>query len=169
MSTEIKRIPFAEKKFTGKSGVVYSIQLDDVATGRFQIYERMALRLAFGLDLKGIFGSFAEIYKLGTSGDETLKAIHSMNMIAYQQMNKIRDAGDDQFHDAILFCTIFCNAPGENLSKWDQDLAKQKMDDWIEYSHRDFFLLSRSGIEGYSSALAHLDQLQPPKFQDKLH
>lgn len=169
MSTEIKRIPFADKKFQGKSGTMYHIQLDDISTGRFQTYERLALKLAFGLDFKSIFSQFAEIYKLGTSGDETLRALHAINMIAYQQMNKIRESGDDQYHDAILFCTIFCNSPGEDLSQWDMELAKTKMDDWVEYSHKDFFLLSRSGIEGYTNALAHLEQIPNQKAQDKLH
>lgn len=165
-SQALRRIDFSKKEFTGKSGTVYRIESDEISVGRFQIYERKALELGFGVDFKALFESFSKVYKHATTGDSTLNALHQIAQVCLAQMQKMKEGNTHS--DDLMFCTLFCNAPDEDRTAWDVANAEAKCRDWAQYDMRDFFLLSRIGIEGYSNALHHTEQLpdyhpEPPK------
>lgn len=162
-SNKLKRIDFDSKKVIGKSGIVYRIEAEHCSVGRFQQYEEKAVSLGFGTSFKGIFETIAEIYKVATNGapgngDSNIAALHKIAELAYGQMTGIKDRTSTK--DEFLFCTLFINADDEDRSTWNLDLAEKKVEDWVEYDSRDFFLCSLSGIEGYSAALAHTENLR---------
>jgi len=163
---KVKRIDFSSKEFIGKSGIVYRIEMEELSVGRYEMYERMALQLGFGVDFKSLFASFSNIYKLATSGDSTLSALHKITELCQGQMVKMKNSSQQK--DEFLFCTLFMNTEDEDRSKWDMALAERKIEDWGEYDFRDFFLAARSSIEGYANALSHTEQLPPlPKEKKK--
>lgn len=155
----LKRIDIAKKELTGKSGKVYRIELGNVSVGRYQIYERMATTLLFGTEPAALFKTFAEIYKTATTGDSTLAALHKIAELSHGQMLKVKEA--TTIKDEFVFCSLFINSEDEDRSQWDISLAERKVADWSEYDPRDFFLLSRSGIEDYVNVLSHIETLPP--------
>jgi hypothetical protein len=155
----LKRIDIEKKEIVGKSGTVYRIELGHVSVGRYQIYERAATTLMFGSEPGAIFKTFAEIYKTATTGDSTLAALHKITELSHGQMLKIKESS--AIKDEFIFCSLFINAEDEDRSVWDINLAERKVADWSEYDPRDFFLLSRSGIEDYINALNHTETLPP--------
>lgn len=165
MSSEkssLKVLNLDEKKFTGKSGKEYRIELDQISVGRYKIYERKAVELGFGVDFKSIFSTFASIYKAATSGDSTLAALHNITELCHGQMSKMKESTTEH-RDEFIFCTLFINTEDEDRSTWDLPLAEAKIEDWSEYDARAFFLLARAGVTGYTNALSHTESL--PKSQ----
>jgi hypothetical protein len=167
---ELKRINFESKEFVGASGMKYVIELESLSVGRYEIYERLSLALAFGTDfIKTVFQTFKKIYDLATTGDSTLGALHKITETCHGQMLKLKDVNDNGQKDEFLFCTLFIDAGDEDRSAWDPALAEAKIKDWREYDVRDFFLLYRLGIECYANALDHTNDLRelPKKIQKK--
>jgi hypothetical protein len=57
-------------------------------------------------------------------------------------MTGINDAMQKRYHPVLLMCTLFINEEDEDVSKYDEQRARDKLEDWKEYSVNDFFQLA---------------------------
>lgn len=153
----LKKINFDQKEFTGKSGEVYYIQ-EHLSISRLEVYQRMEVEATFGTSFDSMFGAFRKIYDAVGSGNDVMKALRTVTEIAYNQMNTIKNFHLHDHHRILMFCTLFVNRAGENISAWDENLAKEKVADWDEYDVADFFFLAARGISGFKEAYSFVMQ-----------
>lgn len=149
---DLTRIQFEKGYFNGAEHR-YHIQADILSVGRYQEYEKMAIYFAFGTGIKAQIDNWATIHKKSTSGNNILGAITDISTIAYNQLHALGDlAKKDDYEPRVLwFCTLFCNREGEDLTRWSQDEARRKIQDWkaANIPIQDFFLLTRSVLKSF--------------------
>lgn len=150
---ELKRIDFNKKEFQANDRTYY-LQMDGIAVGRFIHYERFVQHATFGTDFMSMFDTLKRIFTAATSGVDVLKAIKDIGDLSYGQMTVIKERNDMQVNNTLLLCTLFINRAEENIADWDERIAKEKINDWIQegINMQDFFLLAMSQIEGFREA-----------------
>ena len=76
---------------------------------------------------------------LFTSGNDLLKAhtqaVHNLDEIIAGIGNYV----EAKTPKLIKFLTLFCNAEGENLERWDEQIGLSKYEDWSHIPMSDFF------------------------------
>lgn len=137
------------------NGKKYLIQFNKLSIERYSMYEKLGLELGFGVGYKGIFDAFLEVFNALTKGNNLLEAHHKASTIAFNQLTAIQKQGDSRVPSQIMFCTLFCNTEGEDLSTWDEDLALRKINDWkVEgLNVISFFHLASNFLIGFTDHL----------------
>lgn len=108
--------------------------------------------------------------------DETILGLMShtdMNRLkvdAVNRLSSLRDGiverGQERMDRALQICTIFILREGEDATRWDANLALQKIEDWKNegYDVFDFFLLvagiSSSYVDAYNSVIERTARLR---------
>lgn len=150
---ELKRIDFDKKEFVA-NGKTYYLQLDGLSVGRFRHYERFVQFATFGTDFMSMFETLKQIFQAATSGVDVLKALKDIGDLSYNQMAVIKDRNEQQYSGILMMCTLFINRADENIADWDERIANEKIQDWVQegINVQDFFLLATSQIDGYRGA-----------------
>lgn len=153
-----KTIDLTKMQFTGKSGTIYHIDYD-IARGRSFPTEILGLGLAFENGWIGYFNLLSKIFNLSTSGSDP---IMNLSQIAYTTaetmatINQRLQFGSDLY---VTLCTIITYSEGEDRTKWDEALCKKKIEDWSEYSDKDFFHLAVIGFPGLATLVENLSSV----------
>lgn len=158
----VRRIDLTQNSFKA-NGKEFLIQYDQMSVGRYQPYEKLGVELGFGVSYQDIFGTLLEIQKALTSGNNLLESHHKAVSLCMNQMSAIKEQGDDNIPAQVMFCTLFCNYPGEDLSTWNKDIAMQKINDWKAegIAAIDFFHLAANMLRGYQESLNLLMAVSP--------
>lgn len=157
---EVKRINFEEDHFEA-NGNVYWIQ-DSLSVNRYMVYEEMVPQLTFNTTFLGLSKTLNEIYKAVTTGNDILKALRLSGELAYNQLVALKNFDDNEPPMVLKFCTLFINRTDENIKVYDENLAKEKINDWTEEGihMEDFFFLAGRSIKGYRTAYRSVFQDQ---------
>lgn len=142
---ELKQLDLKESSFEA-NGKKYQI-LKEIPLSRYIEYQKMVPKLTYGL-------SFAEMFK------NLSKAYEAMNknrmpdaaVVIHNMMNGIAEIENENRHDSALqICTLFIIIEGEDLGKYDKDIADAKIQDWGSegYGINGFFHLALATIEGF--------------------
>ena len=68
--------------------------------------------------------------------------------------------GHKSVHPAMLICALFFVTEDEDLTKWDEQMGKQKVQDWNEcgYDVNSFFRIAANLVNGYIDILEGIFQ-----------
>jgi hypothetical protein len=136
-----------------------------LATTRFVEYLKRLPRLTYGVTFKGMYNSLAEIHKLSSNGNDVIAAITGVREKSINQMSAIKRFDENQILDVVDLCALFCNRPGEQIDKYDEAVHHEKSMILQNegYATEDFFLLSKSLIDGLQEAYQRTLSLKSQK------
>lgn len=162
--TEATRIDLSQGHFMA-NGNLYRIMIEDITLSRYEIYERYALEVGFGSTFEEIFETLKKIYDTTTTGESPLKALHEASLLAMNQLHGIKKYDEREPPSVLKFCTLFINKEGEDITKWSEHLAKEKINDWTKegIAVQDFFLLASSAIRGFLDAFRVVESIKEAK------
>lgn len=157
---EAKRIDIKSGVFEA-NGHIYKVQVDQITISRFEIYEKLALEIGISATFEDLFNSVKSIYDKLTTCEIPMKGNHESSVIAMNLLHGLKKYGDGEPHQVLRFCTLFINREGEDLTKWDEHMAKDKITDWEKegIAMADFFLLATGAIRGFTSAFKAIDEI----------
>ncbi len=141
-------INWEQRTITGKSGKIYKIEPEKISTKRFREYEILSLMLAFSSDFKTFYTTLTEIIKQ----IEGLTNIGQIFAILSKLKNLVAGIGNytqNSEPKIIRFCALFCNEENEDVTKFENDMIKDKFDDWGHIPITDFFLLANEVIPSF--------------------
>lgn len=150
----LTRIDFKTGRFIA-NGTEYYIS-EYVTVGREIRYLRSTSKIAYGYDWKGIFQVLNKIYTIGTTGNDSLKALHEINVLAMNTMDGIKSvANDERVPDIYELCALIINRIDEDPSTITDAQIRQKFNDWQKEAipREDFFDLAIASMTHSSSAL----------------
>jgi hypothetical protein len=144
MGTELKHLNFEEKTFIA-NGKTYRID-DSFCFERWQQFEQLEVHVGYGTTFQAFFDTDKKIY-------EALNKIQFVEASAllHNRMNGIKYKLENRTHPALLLCALFINYEGEEITKYDSNIAEQKVKDWsLEgYAVQDFFSLAVNLVGGF--------------------
>ena len=144
-------INWEQRTITGKSGKIYKIEPEKISTKRFREYEILSLMLAFSSDFKTFYTTLTEIIKQ----IEGLTNIGQIFAILSKLKNLVAGIGNytqNSEPKIIRFCALFCNEENEDVTKFENDMIKDKFDDWGHIPISDFFLLVSELIPSFKKS-----------------
>lgn len=141
---EVKHIDLSKDSFTA-NGTEYFIR-DTLTVERYTQFEKLQNHYAFGLQFKQIAERLERSIDLANKG----KGIEAWNVI-FNLKEGIAYRLEDREHPALLICSLFMVTDGEDLTKWDEQLAKRKIEDWKRegISINDFFQCASNFVSGF--------------------
>lgn len=144
-------INWEQRTITGKSGKTYKIEPEKISTKRFREYEILSLMLAFSSDFKTFYTTLTEIIKQ----IEGLTNIGQIFAILSKLKNLVAGIGNytqNSEPKIIRFCALFCNEENEDVTKFENDMIKDKFDDWGHIPIADFFFLVSELIPSFKKS-----------------
>ena len=150
---ETKRLDLSKGTFEA-NGVKYFFS-SQMSIDRFIEFERLQAHVGFGKDFKNIYE------KLKTAYDHLNKnKLADAAVIIHNLVNGIAQNLEGREHPILYMCALFVNREGEDIKLYDEDVAKQKIDDWRKegYSIEDFFQLAFNFVEGFIPAYNEIIQ-----------
>jgi len=142
-----KQIDFSTGKFTA-NGHEYIIN-DYLTISRDVRFSNLVPKMAFGTDFKGIFKAFSDIYKMATTGESPLNALHKIALTSLNYMDAVKNIGESNYPIYYELCALFINRVDEPETLTD-GMIVEKIKDWEAEGLRreDFFLLAINSISG---------------------
>ena len=136
-------INWEQRTITGISGRIYKIQPEMISSKRFREYEIMSLVLAFSTDFHTYYKELVEIKKklvelVGKHDGQKLLDLANKTDNLIQGIDYFTKNSVPKLH---RFCATFCTYEGEDITKFEDEMLKEKSDDWGAIPYADFFLL----------------------------
>lgn len=140
----MKRVDF-DKPYIEANGKKYKIY-KELTIARYKIMEQLEVEFYYGFTMKDMFERLKAGWKDLNSGKLADSAVK-----IYQVMEGVADRIDEREPVVLRLCSLFLCTEGEDLSAWDEDLAKEKINDWQEegYAMNDFFTLVANLVPGF--------------------
>lgn len=131
----MREIDTAKSFIEGKSGKKYFFT-KGISVGRKTAYSYYENHVYFGNQASDTFKNIKRVL------EEDLAKNVNFAQAAHRLYNILEGIGTvaDKRPDAVMFmAAIFFNEEGEDLSKWDEEEAKKKIDDWADINWLSFF------------------------------
>jgi hypothetical protein len=153
MDTIAPKMPDLNAKTFTANGKTYT-RLSSLPVGRYEEYERLQIEFAFNASFENLFKAMQAAYldlnalKAADASVKLYNALHGITAI---------EAKDTA---ACKLCALFLVTEGEDITKIDEALNQQKIEDWrqegIDVNY--FFTLAALFINGYKDAYKMLTQ-----------
>ena len=140
-----------ESVFTA-NGNKYYIQ-KSLTIERYKAYQKMQIEVGFGLGFAGMISMLQKIYKLVNEQKFADAAVSINNTLSSV-------SGMDQREDpVIILCALFINREDEDVTKVDDNVITEKINDWkTEGIPMDFFLgYAQHLVSDYQKILSELE------------
>lgn len=142
-------IDWEKRQITGKSGKIYKISPETITAGRAAEFEIRSILLPYRVN-------FETIFKLNAKTIDILRGIEigkikvgALMEIIQEYENLQKGLYDFQLakrSTIVEFCGLFCNYEGEDVGNYNEDIIREKYEDWKEIPEVDFFLLCAQAI-----------------------
>jgi len=153
METEVKRLDLSKSTFEA-NGVKYRFS-SNMCIDRFIEFERLQAHVGFGKDFQNMYTVLKDTYELLNKGKLADASVKIHNLIQGIATNL-----DKRDHPILEMCALFINREDEDVKTYDEDVMKQKIEDWRKegYSIEDFFQLAFNFVEGFIPAYNEIIQ-----------
>ena len=150
---ELKKIPL-DKGFFEAGGVKFFIK-NTLTVERFKQFERLQNHFGFGKSFSDIYADLKFAMELANKG----KMVESWNVIVNLR-DGIKNNIDEKEHPALLLCTLFAVTENEDLTKWTEEAATEKIALWNKegYDVNDFFRLAANLVTNFIPILDEISQ-----------
>lgn len=148
-------IDFEKRTIRGKSGTIYKIMPEKLSVGRAAEFEIRSTLLGFSLDFETIFKKIAKAKSVLSGAVSFGGIIEAHNELEEIQRGLIRFQ-ENKRPGIVEFCSIFCIKDKEDLSIHDEDIIREKFDDWAHIDINDFFLLCANVIPSFKENLINI-------------
>jgi hypothetical protein len=150
---ELKQIDFSASEFMA-NGTRYLVKTN-LSVERFKWFEKYQVYFGFGRDFKGIYDQLVKSVAFADKG----KGLEAWNII-FNLKEEIGKNLDNRSHTAMYICALFIVTEDEDLTKWDEQMAQKKIDDWNAegYDVNSFFRLAANLVNGFIDILEEVFQ-----------
>lgn len=144
--TTIKHIDVTANSFEA-NGNKYLI-LGSIPVARFQKFEALQAQLAWGVEFESMYTNIRKVYDLLNKVKFAEAAVTANNML-----EAVARPLEGREHPMLMLCTVFIVRENEDLSRWDETNASEKIADWKAdcYAVEDFFGLAFNSVRGLSA------------------
>lgn len=145
---EVKELKLVDKKFTA-NGKEYIVS-DKISINRYIEYQKLQPLLTFGTNFEEMFKQLKNAYNNLNKQNFADSAVIIHNIL--NNVSKVEESS--RVHPALKMAAMFINTKEEDISVYDEEITKQKIEDWAKegYSVSDFFTLSLNSISGFRQA-----------------
>lgn len=145
---ELKQIAPEATEFEAM-GVKYYVK-SSLTVERFRIFEKLQVEFGFGRTFKEVYDMIDKSVGLANKG----KGIEAWNIL-FNLREGVGKSLEKSAHPAMLICTLFLVTEDEDLTKWDEQIASKKVDNWNSegYDVNSFFRLAANLVTGYIETL----------------
>jgi hypothetical protein len=151
-------IDFEKRIIKGKSGTIYKILPEKLSVGRAAEFEIRSTLLGFNLDFETIFKKISKAVKILEDSTSFGGLIDAHNELKEIQSGLIKFQ-ENKRPQVIEFCSLFCLKEGEDTSNHNEDVIREKYEDWAHIDHNDFFLLCANVIPSFKENLINIIQV----------
>ncbi len=140
----MKKLPFDKGEFTA-NGKTYKIK-NTLTISRHMEFEKLQSHYGFGLTFEGIVKKINDAISLADKG---------RGVEAWSTVLNLRDGIasrlDERSHPALLLCSLFIVTENEDLTTWNEQEQRAKVEDWNKegYDVNDFFVLASNLVSGF--------------------
>lgn len=147
MSETVKRLDLSANSFEA-NGRKYLIH-DSLTIERFEQYEKLQLQVSWGFEFQLMFKNLETLVK-HLDKIEFVKA----SVLATNMLHGVARGVENRTHPVFLLCALFICREGEDLAKWNNTDALEKIADWRAegIAVEDFFAYALSFIPSYTTA-----------------
>jgi len=142
------------------NGVRYYIASgeDGISIHRFNEWQRLSAMVGWGAKFDKIYQNLHKVEELVDGFARSDNGLRDVYLHIEAMKEGIIAASEDRDMLALFQCTLFINRRDEDVTKWDMETARQKIDDWNRegYDVADFFSLAISSIAGFNSVYSGL-------------
>lgn len=152
IGSPIKHIHHLDKfKANGKE---YTIRTSLTIT-RFEEFEKLQVYVGYGVDFLNMFGNIKKAYSYMNNSK-----VADASVVLYNIMNGIKDQLEERENEVLMLCSLFITLPDEDLTVYDEELLKSKIDDWKKegISMESFFTLAFSLVNGFMPVYQEVSQ-----------
>lgn len=141
---ETKRIDFDAPTIPA-AGKEYRV-VQELTIARYKELEQLEIEFYYGFDMQSMFSKLKEAYNDLNKSKPADGAVK-----LYRVMEGVADRVDRREPCVLRICSLFLCTEDEDLTKWDEDLAKAKIEDWQKegYLIDDFFSLAANVVPGF--------------------
>lgn len=131
---------------------------------RWTEFEIAQIEMGFGVTFSDMVRALNKIYADANKGK-----LADVAVTAYNTLQGIKTRIEDRTHPVLKICALFINYEGEDAGKWDEDIAKEKQNDWkaagmpMDY----FFRFALNAVENLLPVYAEISR-STSKFMEKL-
>ena len=148
-------IDFEKRIIKGKSGKIYNIVPEKLSVGRSAEFEIRSTLLGFNMDFQTIWKKLDEAkntLKNATNFGAMIDGVYKIEEI----QGNLKRWSDNQRPQIVEFCSLFCLMENEDVSVHDEEVIRQKYEDWAHIPHADFFFLCANVIPGYRDTFLNI-------------
>ena len=144
----VKELKLTDKKFTA-NGKTYLVT-DKISMNRYIEYQRTMPLLTFGTNFEEMFKQLKNAYTHLNNQKFADSAVIIHNLL--NNVSKVEETS--RIHPALKMAAMFINTSEEDVTIYDEEVTKQKIEDWSKegYNISDFFTLSLNSINGFREA-----------------
>lgn len=166
------KIDWDNRQIIGKSGKVYRIMPEMLSTGRTPEFEIRAMTLSHKTDfetiIKLIDKSYNTLYNFGITKDEVkLGSLFDLLEDLKNFRNGLLNFQLNNRSALVEFCALFCISEDEDLGLFNEQIIREKYEDWSEIPEADFFLLSAKAIPYFKQRYLELLSQENQKVEQK--
>ncbi len=145
---EFKELKITDKQFEA-NGKIYVVS-DKISINRYIEYQKTMPLLTFGTNFSEMFKQLKNAYNHLNKQQFADSAVIIHNLLT----NVANVEESSRIHPALKMAAMFINTKEEDITVYDEELTKQKIEDWSKegYSISDFFTLSLNSISGFRDA-----------------
>lgn len=150
---EVKKLPYEKGEFTA-NGKLYKIR-NTLTVNRHTKFEMLQNHYGFGLTFEGIVERLQKSIDFANSS----KGIEAWNIILNLKQG-IAERLEERSHPALLLCSLFIVTEDEDLTEWNEEEQRLKIEDWNKegYDVNDFFVLASNLVTGFLPAYEEIFQ-----------
>ena len=147
-------IDWDKRIIVGKSGKVYNIAPEKIASKLWAQYQIRGSLLAFNMSLESLVTRQRQGIECLRNGKENSQG-NTANALTYFEgiFDGFRKYVDNDFNATIEFLSIFCKTENEPVDQNDESIIRRKYDDWSEIPQADLFYLSQRSTPWYQDYL----------------
>lgn len=114
---------------------------------RFEKFEQIQIRVGYGVDFRQLFNNLMKIYDdlNNMKPADAAITVHGM-------MHGIKDKIEERENEVLLLCSLFVCREGEDLTTYDDQLTRDKIEDWKKegIAMESFFTLAFNLVNGFT-------------------
>jgi hypothetical protein len=151
--SNLKRIDFSKPTIPA-NGKEYKFSTE-LSIARFKELDKLEVEFFYGFDMQQMFD------KLKAAFEDLNKAKPAdASVKIYNLMKGVADKVDKRENVVLRICSLYLVTDGEDITKWSEELASEKIRDWETegYAMTDFFSLAATSLPGFLSSYESVTQ-----------
>lgn len=164
MAKKTSYIDFENRIIVGKSGLVYDIAPEKVASKLWAEYQIRGALLGFNLSLESFASRLNESIDHLRNGKQNAQGNASNSIVVQESiLEGLLRYKENNENGVLEFLSIFCKSKNEPVDSNDESIIRRKFDDWGEIPQTDLFFLSQLSIVSYKENLKKQLEIQRQK------